>query len=155
MTDQPKDYSKEDIDGLVSGLDGWITELKKETEDRMRGDVGCDKCGKDLGYGWDAKRFQSTLYGDYKAVLCPSCINLWHEHIVTIHKADWDVTLVLDAEENAIRTCLFSAGEDKIASTTDLLTDINTRRRALKFKFYGYAKAWAADKIPTPVAPTP
>lgn len=121
----------------------------------MLGDVNCEKCGNDLGHVWDAKRNEVTLYGQYKAVLCISCINLWHEHIQEKHKADWDVALTLDAEESAARTCLFSAGEDRIASATKLFIGIETRRREHKDKFYGYGKAWVADKIQVTVAPTP
>ncbi|MHA2064329.1 MAG: hypothetical protein ACXABY_08110 [Candidatus Thorarchaeota archaeon] len=44
------------VDRLFTNLGGWIEDYKKE--DEMRGDVKCEKCSCDLGYGWDAARHE-------------------------------------------------------------------------------------------------
>ena len=135
----------------IRQLEEKLAAVKKQCEEfGVRGDVACAKCGKDLGFGWDAIEHERTLLGDFKVVLCVECVNAWHEHIKEECTTDWEAIRVLDNKIDATRLCFMTAGGENVDAAFGSLEPLNEQRRALKDKFYDYAKAWAADNVSAP-----
>ncbi len=124
----------------------------------MRGDVKCEKCSDDLGYGWDAARQRSKLVGTLYAVLCTSCVNLWGDHVrvdAGAGKTAYAELVVIDAERDATRLCYDTQGKQVLPEATQALIAIAEKREAILDRLRVVAKAWVADKLPVPQTVTP
>lgn len=124
----------------------------------MRGDVKCEKCSEDLGYGWDASRQRIKLVGDLFAVLCTSCVNLWGDHIrvdASAGEIAFAELVALDAETDATRLCYDTQGQGVLPEARQALKELAEKRQGITARLRVVAKEWVADKLPVPTTVTP
>lgn len=122
---------------------------KKKEQEFMRGDILCQKCSADLGYGWDAMRHERKLVGGYKAVVCVECVNLWHEHVMAgAANGAYERLRKLDQEIAITQNCFVTTGGDAVGDALSALQPLYDRREAVQEELYAAGKAWAADKLP-------
>jgi hypothetical protein len=153
MTDFIDDEIKK-IEANIANLEKLQAEVegfKTQLEDRiMRTDRLCEKCGVDLGFGWDDRRHEVKLVGGYKANICTSCTNLWHEHLNTVPQKDvFDRLRKNDVKIATIRECYHTTGGDHIDEAEAKLQPLYDTKKGIEQELFQIGKAWVAQKLPS------
>lgn len=144
-----QNYWKEAVDAVAKEVDQFSAQLKER--EVMRGDILCQKCGTDLGYGWDAMRHERKLIGGYKAIICVECVNLWHEHVEGgAGNNAYERIRKLEQEIAITQNCFVTTGGDAVGVALNALQPLYNRREAVQRELYNVGKEWIADKLPTP-----
>lgn len=147
MTDS---YWKEAVEAVSKEVDRFSAKLTKETQ-MLQGDVTCQKCSTDLGYGWDAMRHERKLIGGFKAILCVECTNLWHEHLEGgVGNNAFNRYRDIEVEINTTQNCFVTTGGDTVGDALNAVQPLYVKLRAISQELFNVAKEWVADKLPAP-----
>ena len=138
-----------DISELVAELE----DLAEKVEKSMRGDILCQKCSDDLGFGYLPRELERNLLGGYKCLLCTECVNRWTEHLNTgIGNNAYARFCAVKKEVDVVRNCYITTGGDKIADALKELKPLYALVAAVEKELYTLGKEWIADKLPVPAA---
>ncbi len=119
----------------------------------MRGDILCEKCSADLGYGWDAQRHQVQLIGSFQAIICHTCQNLWGDYVEAT--PEYDKLRKILSETEITTGCYLTTGGKELPDAKSVLTPLHDAQHAAEKEIRELARAWVADKLPVPQTVTP